>query len=118
MAHNNVIIIFGLKVEDRKGAIVAAIGLFFGVEAHEPLDYTEMDWGAVPYCSHYLPIVLSPGAITKYFYELKKPFQRIHWAGAETTERWYGFMDGAVHSGKRAAVEVQSELRPDVVISV
>ena len=45
-------------------------------------------------------------------------FYRIHWAGADTTERWYGFMDGAVHSGKRAAAEVQSELRPDVVISV
>ncbi|XP_033642723.1 probable flavin-containing monoamine oxidase A isoform X1 [Asterias rubens] len=104
--------------EERKGAIVAAIGLFFGVEAHEPLDYTEIDWGAVPYCSHHLPSVLSPGAMTKYFYELKKPFQRIHWAGADTTERWYGFMDGAVHSGKRAAAEVQSELRPDVVISV
>jgi len=30
----------------------------------------------------------------------------VHWAGTETSTYWYGYMDGAVRSGERAATEV------------
>ena len=36
---------------------------------------------------------------------LRAPCGRIHWAGAETAVHWYGYMDGAVRSGHRAASE-------------
>jgi Flavin containing amine oxidoreductase len=35
---------------------------------------------------------------------------RIHWAGTETAVVFTGYMDGAVHSGERAAREVLAEL--------
>ncbi|MGW4088853.1 FAD-dependent oxidoreductase [Nocardia sp. NPDC004750] len=35
-----------------------------------------------------------------------EPVGRIHWAGAETSDVWNGYMDGAVRSGYRAAAEV------------
>ncbi|ALO67028.1 amine oxidoreductase [Arthrobacter alpinus] len=31
---------------------------------------------------------------------------RIHWAGAETSAIWNGYMDGAIRSGRRAADEI------------
>jgi monoamine oxidase len=41
---------------------------------------------------------------------LARPFGRVHWAGTETSTYWNGYMDGAVRSGERAAVEVLDAL--------
>ena len=35
-----------------------------------------------------------------------KPIGRIHWAGAETSVEWQGYIEGALRSGIRAAHEV------------
>ena len=37
---------------------------------------------------------------------VRRPHGRVHWAGTETSTYWSGYMDGAVRSGERAAVEV------------
>jgi monoamine oxidase len=34
----------------------------------------------------------------------------VHFAGAETSDVWNGYMDGAVRSGERAAAEVAAAL--------
>ncbi|WP_205745933.1 FAD-dependent oxidoreductase [Egibacter rhizosphaerae] len=34
----------------------------------------------------------------------------MHWAGSETATSWFGYMDGAVSSGERAAAEVLGAL--------
>jgi monoamine oxidase len=34
----------------------------------------------------------------------------VHWAGTETATYWNGYMDGAVRSGERAALEVMDLL--------
>jgi monoamine oxidase len=39
---------------------------------------------------------------------LARPFQRIVFAGEHTSERWQGYMNGALESGKRAAAEVEA----------
>ena len=52
-----------------------------------------------------------PGSITQYGDLIRKPFRRVHWAGTETSTYWSGYMDGAVRSGERAAVEVLEKLR-------
>lgn len=38
--------------------------------------------------------------------ELRVPFGRIHFAGTITATLWAGYMEGAVESGERAALEV------------
>ncbi|WP_309931946.1 FAD-dependent oxidoreductase [Arthrobacter sp. 1088] len=35
---------------------------------------------------------------------------QIHWAGAQTTTVWSGYMDGAARSGRRAADEILEKL--------
>lgn len=49
---------------------------------------------------------LGAGAWTQYGKALAAPVGRIHWAGAETSSVWNGYMDGAVRSGLRAADEI------------
>jgi monoamine oxidase len=48
---------------------------------------------------------MPPGAWTSFGDALRAPIGRIHWAGAETSTVWNGYMDGAVRSGVRAAEE-------------
>lgn len=35
------------------------------------------------------------------------PFGRVHFAGTITATLWAGYMEGAIESGERAAVEVK-----------
>ena len=42
---------------------------------------------------------------------LRQTTGRIHWAGTETATYWFGYMDGAVRSGERAAEEVTDALK-------
>ena len=39
---------------------------------------------------------------------LARPAGRIVFAGEQTSERWQGYMNGAVESGRRAAAEVRA----------
>jgi monoamine oxidase len=39
---------------------------------------------------------------------LARPSERIAFAGEHTSERWQGYMNGAVESGHRAAAEIRA----------
>lgn len=53
---------------------------------------------------------MGPGVWSDYGSALRAPVGRLHWAGTETAEVFPGYMDGAVRSGERAAVEVRAGL--------
>ncbi|MFN9999775.1 MAG: FAD-dependent oxidoreductase [bacterium] len=57
--------------------------------------------------------VAAPGVFGPHGDALRAPWGRVSWAGTETADRWMGFMDGALRSGQRAALEV---LAPPPVI--
>jgi monoamine oxidase len=46
-----------------------------------------------------------PGQVTAYWRAIREPFGRIHWAG-EHTDLYTAYMEGAVRSGRRAALEI------------
>ncbi|XP_072015750.1 probable flavin-containing monoamine oxidase A isoform X2 [Amphiura filiformis] len=99
---------------DRRDAILVGLKSYYGIEALDYVEYKEVDWSNEPYISCHPSCAMTPGAITNYFHSLLKTFDRVHWAGAETASIWYGHMEGAVLSGKRAAKEVMSHIRPDI----
>ncbi|EUA44665.1 flavin containing amine oxidoreductase family protein [Mycobacteroides abscessus 21] len=47
---------------------------------------------------------------TQYGRALAAPVGRIHWAGAEVSHVWNGYMEGAILSGRQAAEEVLGAL--------
>jgi monoamine oxidase len=53
----------------------------------------------------------TPGVWSAYGEKLREPVGRIHWAGAECSAVWNGYMEGAVRSGEQAADDVLASLK-------
>jgi monoamine oxidase len=95
---------------ERRASAVATLVKLFGPAAGEPTDYLEQDWMAEEYTRGCYGGRLGAGVWTQYGAALSEPVGRLHWAGAETSDTWNGYMDGAVRSGHRAAAEVLAHL--------
>ncbi|WP_062998247.1 flavin monoamine oxidase family protein [Nocardia mikamii] len=95
---------------ERRAAAVATLTKLFGAQAATPIDYIEQNWMEEEYTRGCYGGRLGAGVWTQYGAALSEPVGRIHWAGAETSDVWNGYMDGAVRSGHRAAAEVLDRL--------
>ncbi len=95
-----------LSPEDRRTAAIGAFAKFFGAKAARPIEFVEKDWAADEWARGCYGGHLAPGVWTQYGPALRRPCGLIHWAGAETSSVWNGYMDGAVRSGEHAAAEV------------
>lgn len=99
-----------LPPEQRREVALAGFTALFGEAASRPLDYLDHRWGAEPFAPGGPTAAVPPGAWTAHGRWLRAPIDGIFWAGTETSDRWTGFLDGAVRSGSRAASEVHQEL--------
>lgn len=91
--------------DERQLALTEDLVRAFGPLVRGPMAFLEKNWSTDPWnagCHSVLP----PGLLTQTGGSLRRPIDRIHWAGTEMSDRWNGFMDGAVRSGHRAATEV------------
>ncbi|KMO67454.1 MAG: FAD-dependent oxidoreductase [Mycolicibacterium rufum] len=91
---------------DRRAAIIDALAHRFGPKASVPIEFTQQDWTAEQYSGGGMISHAPPGVLTEFGHALRPACGRIHWAGTETSAVMYGFVDGAVRSGERAAREV------------
>lgn len=91
---------------ERRRIVLDCFARMWGEGARQATAYFEQSWadeewsGGGPVCH------VAPGALYPYGEELRRPSGRVHWAGAETSDVWCGYMDGAVRSGERAVSEV------------
>jgi monoamine oxidase len=90
----------------REALVLDGFAGYFGPAAREPLDYVEQDWAEEEWIRGGYGAHLGPGAWTHYGSLVRRPEGRVHWAGAETSPVWNGYMDGAVRSGERVAAEI------------
>jgi monoamine oxidase len=95
-----------LSPADRRATVLTELAAFWGDEARSPADYFETDWTGEAWSRGCPVAIYSPGTLVAYGAEIRRPVGRIHWAGTETSTYWNGYMDGAVRSGLRAALEV------------
>ncbi|WP_411733039.1 flavin monoamine oxidase family protein [Paeniglutamicibacter sp.] len=95
-----------MSTEERRGLVIEALVKYFGPKAAEPFDIVEQDWTAEEFTRGCYGGRLGAGAWTQYGKALAAPVGRIHWAGAETSPIWNGYMDGAIRSGRRASDEI------------
>jgi monoamine oxidase len=94
----------------RKAAAIDCFVRYYGQQAANPIGYVEMNWSAEQWTRGCYGGYLAPGVWTDYGTAVHAPVGRIHWAGAETSDYWNGYMDGAVRSGERAAEEVLTQV--------
>jgi monoamine oxidase len=99
-----------LSQDERRRAVAACFGRFFGPEAADPIAYVDRAWGADEWARGCYGGFMGPGAWTDHGAALRAPIGPLHWAGAETALVWNGYMDGAVGSGQDAARAVDGSL--------
>jgi monoamine oxidase len=95
-----------LSLSQRREQVLDGFARLYGPRMREALDYHDLDLSAAPYIRGCYAGYLPPGAWTRYGAHLRAPIGPLHWAGTETAVEWYGYMEGAVRSGERAAAEV------------
>jgi monoamine oxidase len=100
-----------LSKAGRRKAVLDQLQAFFLDEAaQQPTHYLETFWPKQRYSLGGPVGIAGPGTLLGYGPALREPAGQVHWAGTETSNYWNGYMDGAVRSGERAAVEVLDRL--------
>ncbi len=92
-----------LTADERRSAILCDLTAYFGDQAAHPIGYVEANWVADPYTRGGYGWSLPPRTLTMFGPALREPHGRVHFAGTETSERFAGYIDGAIRSGERAA---------------
>ncbi len=101
-----------LNAADRKSTVLKSFAAYFGSQALTPAKYLEGEWDDDQEWSGGCPVSHTrPGVLSKYGKYLRTAHGRVHFAGTETSDYWFGYMDGAVRSGERVATEVAKALR-------
>ncbi|WP_328811159.1 flavin monoamine oxidase family protein [Rhodococcus sp. NBC_00294] len=97
---------------DRRDIVVAELVRLFGPRARSPRRVDDITWSAQPWLGG------APTAIPPYggvFHHQDLTTDRVHWAGTDLADRWPGYLDGAVRSGRRAAREILTTSRGGTV---
>jgi monoamine oxidase len=96
-----------LPPAERRADILATLGVLFGDEAANPVQYTEKSWPEDPWAHGGYAANPAPGVWVEHGATgWRTPCGRVHWAGSETASVWNGYIDGAIASGQRAADEI------------
>lgn len=82
-----------------------------GEEALSPLAYYDHDWGQDDPWTITCVSAIPPGFWSEHGKALRPPCGNLIWSGTETADIWAGYMDGAVRSGHRSALQVLNALR-------
>lgn len=90
----------------RKEIVKASFVKMFGPEAANIEYYTDKSFTEEPFTKGCYAGMFPPGLLTQLNTSLATQFQRIHWAGTETSTQFNGYMEGAVLSGERAARDI------------
>ena len=94
-----------LAPEERRRMFLDALTPRLGPKTATPAEYREYTWHTDPWSGGAIKAHFPPGVLTTLGQALRRPVGRIHWAGTETAPRWFGFIEGAIRSGERAALE-------------
>jgi monoamine oxidase len=95
-----------MSADDQKQAVLAELVNRFGEKASTPMAYFDQDWSRERYSGGGMISHAPTGVLTEFGPALREPCGRIHWAGTESSAVMYGWVDGAIRSGERAAAEV------------
>ncbi|MBN3293549.1 AOFA oxidase, partial [Polypterus senegalus] len=93
-------------VKERESKVIASLTKFLGLNALFYIHYEDKDWSQEAFNGGCPVSVMAPKMLTSYYPGLRYRHDSIHFAGTETADVWCGYMDGAVQSGRRSALEV------------
>jgi monoamine oxidase len=95
----------------RRAAFTESLVAFFGDEARNMTGFLQGDWRREPWIRGCPVGHTGRNVLATLGPQLRRPVGPIHFAGTETADFWFGYMDGAVRSGERVSQEVVRSLR-------
>jgi monoamine oxidase len=102
--------LFGLSDGKRRAVVLESLGRYFGALAVRPTHYVDMVWAREQYSGGAYGSFNPPGVITSLAAAVARPVGNIHFAGADYSPEWPGYMEGAIRSGEAAAAAVGDAL--------
>lgn len=102
-----------LSVSLRRRLFLESLSGVFGPQAAEALDYVDRDWVTDPYTQGCHGAHFAPGLWRVNGQLLAEPFGRIHFAGAEYSSEFNGYIEGALLSAQEAASTIVRADLPD-----
>ena len=94
---------YGASASVRRHAALQALARYFGPEALHPVQYVDLPWASEPFTRGAYGSFNPPGVLTSLRDAVAEPIGLLHFAGADMSPQWPGYMDGAIRSGQRAA---------------
>lgn len=94
----------------RERAFTDSVVRSFGEEGARPVAYLERDWASEKFTGGCHGAHFAPGVWTTNGPVLAAPEGVLHWAGAEYANRFNGYLEGAVRSGREVAAAVARNL--------
>eukprot|EP01091_Cochliopodium_minus_P010515 TRINITY_DN2800_c0_g2_i2.p2 TRINITY_DN2800_c0_g2~~TRINITY_DN2800_c0_g2_i2.p2 ORF type:complete len:168 (-),score=49.29 TRINITY_DN2800_c0_g2_i2:123-626(-) len=99
-----------LGEEEKKHVVIKQLVSIFGEEARNYTDFIEQNWLKEVYSSGCYFNVPSVGVMSNFGYILRQNYENIHFAGSETAENWFGYIEGAIEAGYRVAEEIRKKI--------
>jgi monoamine oxidase len=100
----------GASDADRRQAALDSFARYFGAKAQSPRAYVDQVWAREPFTRGAYGSFNPPGVLTSLGADVSAPIDLLHFAGADFSAQWPGYMDGAIRSGERAAAEALAGL--------
>jgi monoamine oxidase len=101
---------YGQSRARRRHAALACFARYFGEQALHPAGYVDMVWAQEEFTRGAYGSFNPPGVLTSVHDPITEPVGALHYASADASPEWPGYMDGAIRSGRRAAAQVLASL--------
>jgi monoamine oxidase len=101
---------YGASPAARRQAALDSFARYFGEPARHPIGYVDLAWAEEPYTRGAYGSFNPPGVLTSLADTAVQQVGLLHFAGADFSPLWPGYMDGAIRSGERAAREALAQL--------
>lgn len=102
--------LFRLSDAGRRAAVLASLQRYFGPAALRPSSYADMVWAREAFTLGAYGSFNPPGVLTGLGPAVKGPVENIHFAGADYSPEWPGYMEGAIRSGAAVAAATLATL--------
>lgn len=98
------------RQEDRIALVAKSYAKILHPNLMEPLSFKELNWSNEDYSRGGYTSIMTPGTLTKFGRTLQAPYGRIAFACSEFSTYWPCTMEGAIRSGRKAAIKILRDL--------
>ncbi len=102
--------LFSLSSAQRRNAVLESLARYFGSAALDTTSYADMVWATEAFTLGAYGSFNPPGVLTALGEAVDGAVGNVHFAGADYSPEWPGYMEGAIRSGTAVAAQVIAAL--------